>query len=170
MTPTDSHRGFFGAFMKGVSWLNLGLASISALVLLAATGIVFMEIMSRFFWGKSQLWVIEVSGYALLYMTFLGAPYMLEKHRHVAIDILTDSLANPLRNRLGAVMNALAAIVCLVCTWFGLSVLLDQIEFGQRETTVLAPRSYWLTWVFPLGMSLLSIQFIAHSVTCWKEA
>ncbi|MHA7880094.1 MAG: TRAP transporter small permease [Saccharospirillum sp.] len=170
MTPKPTHSNLASAFMRGVSVLNLGLASISALVLLLATGIVFLEIMSRFFLGKSQLWVIEVSGYSLLYMTFLGAPYMLEKHRHVAIDILTDSLANPLRSRLAAFMNALAAIVCLVCTWFGMAVLLDQIEFGQRETSVLAPRSYWLTWVFPLGMSLLSIQFIAHSVTCWKDA
>lgn len=170
MTPTDTQRSLAGTFMKGVSWLNLALASVSAVVLLLATAIVFMEILSRFFFGKSQIWVIEMSGYSLLYMTFLGAPYMLEKHRHVAIDILTDSLANPLRNRLGAAMNILAALVCLVCAWFGMMVLLDQIEYGQRETSLLSPRSYWLTWVFPLGMSLLSIQFIAHSVACWKDA
>ncbi|MCG6656770.1 TRAP transporter small permease [Halomonas campisalis] len=155
--------------MRGVSRLNLALAAVSAAVLLAATGAVFAEILSRLFFGQSLIWVVELSGYALLYMTFLGAPYLLEKNRHVAIDVITTSLPPRWRVALGFAMALLGAAACLYAAWYGLGVTLDQYQFGIRETTVLAPRSYLLTWVFPLGLFLVAIQFVAQAVACLKR-
>lgn len=153
-------------FMRGVSALNLWLAWLSASVLVGATALVFLEILSRLIFDNSLVWVIEISEYALLYMTFLGAPYLLEKHRHVAIDLVTDALPARLRNGLAAVMCAFGALICLCCAWYGGLVTLDQFHFGTRETTLLAPPSYLITGVFPLGMLLLSIQFMAQAVNC----
>lgn len=155
--------------MRGVSRLNLLLASVSAAVLLAATAAVFAEILTRFFFGKSLVWVVELSGYSLLYMTFLGAPYLLEKNRHVAIDILTESLRPRWRVPLAFAMALLGAAICLYSAWYGLLVTIDQYQFGSREATVLAPYSYLLTWVFPLGMLLLAIQFLAQAVSTLKR-
>lgn len=156
-------------FMRGVSRLNLFLAGISAATLFVATAAVFCEILSRLIFGKSLVWVVELSGYALLYMTFLGAPYLLEKNRHVAIDIVTTSLPPRLQVPLAFLVALLGGMICLYAAWYGLLVTLDQYQYGSRETTVLAPRSYLLTWVFPLGMSLLSIQFVVQAVACLKR-
>lgn len=157
-------RSLYDRVMQVFSRINFGLACVSAVVLLCATGFVFLEILSRFFLGKSQIWVIEVSSYSLLYMTFLGAPYMLEKQRHVAIDLLTDALADPWRSRLAAMMSLLAALVCGICTWYGVAVAWDQFSFGMREASLLAPKSYWLTLVFPLGVGLMTVQFIDQAI------
>lgn len=156
-------------FMRGVSNLNLWLAWVSAAVLVGATALVFMEILSRLIFDTSLVWVVEVSEYALLYMTLLGAPYLLEKHRHVAIDLVTDALPMRSRQALAVAMCALGAMVCLCCTWYGAVVTLDQLQFGTHETTLLAPPSYLITGVFPLGMLLLSIQFVAQAVSCVKH-
>lgn len=164
MTQTEPSRHPYARFMRQISRVNLGLAWASAFVLLCATLFVFLEILSRFFLGKSQIWVIEISSYSLLYMTFLGAPYMLEKQRHVVIDLLTDHLPQPWRGRLGMTVSGLAAMVCLVCAWYGVVVVWDQYQFGMREASLLAPKSYWLTIVFPVGMLLMAIQFIDQSV------
>jgi hypothetical protein len=51
------------------------------------------EVTIRWLGGASQLWVIEVSEYALLFITFLGAPYLLAKNLHVVMDLVYDSLA-----------------------------------------------------------------------------
>lgn len=155
--------------MRGASCLNLLLASISAVILVAATAAVFSEILSRLFFGKSLLWVVEISGYALLYMTFLGAPYLLEKNRHVAIDLVTEHLPVRLQGPLACLMAVLGAAICLYLAWYGLVVALDQYRFGIRETTVLAPPSYLLTGVFPLGLALMAIQFVAQAVACVKR-
>lgn len=155
--------------MRVVSRLNLVLAAFSAAVLLAATSAVFAEILSRFFFGKSLVWVVELSGYALLYMTFLGAPYLLEKNRHVAIDIVTENLRPRWQKPLAFVVAIFGAMICLYAAWYGLKVTIDQFQFGARETTVLAPQSYLLSWVFPLGMFLLAIQFFAQAVASLKR-
>lgn len=167
--PHSLGKSLLILLVRGLSRLNFLLAVISAVVLVAATGAVFAEIMSRLLFGKSLLWVVELSGYALLYMTFLGAPYLLEKNRHVAIDIVTENLHPRWRVPLGFAMSLLGAAVCFYAAWYGLAVTLDQYQFGTRETTVLAPRSYLLTWVFPLGMFLVAIQFVAQAVTCLKR-
>lgn len=157
------------AFMRGVSRLNLGLAWVSAAVLVAATALVFMEILSRLILDTSLVWVIEISEYALLYMTLLGAPYLLEQHRHVAIDLVTDALPARLRNALAVVMCGFGAAVCLACAWYGALVTLDQWRFGTLETTLLAPPSYLITGVFPLSMLLLAIQFVAQAMNCTQR-
>ncbi|MDR5866428.1 TRAP transporter small permease [Halomonas koreensis] len=156
-------------FMRGVSRLNLWLAWLAGLVLVAATGLVFMEILSRLIFDKSLVWVIELSEYSLLYMTFLGAPYLLEKHRHVAIDIVTDALPDLPRRVLSALMCALGAVACGYCAWVGGLVTLDQFEYGMRETTLMRPPSYLITMVFPLGMLLLAIQFAAQTLDSFKR-
>ncbi|QTF92706.1 TRAP transporter small permease subunit [Halomonas sp. BM-2019] len=170
MRQAHSHgETFLSVVMQGVSRLNLLLAGISAAVLVVATLAVFCEILSRLFFGRSLLWVVEVSGYALLYMTFLGAPYLLEKNRHVAIDVVTEHLPPRLRMPLAFVMALIGAGASLYAAWYGLQVTLDQYQFGIRETTVLAPRSYLLTWVFPLGLFLVAIQFLAQAEACLKR-
>ncbi|MGQ0335964.1 TRAP transporter small permease [Halomonas elongata] len=157
------------AFMRGVSRLNLWLAWLSGLVLVLATGLVFLEILSRLIFDRSLVWVVELSEYALLYMTFLGAPYLLEQHRHVAIDLVTEALPEWPRRLLVAAMSALAAVACGYCAWVGGLVTLDQLEHGMRETTLMRPPSYLITLVFPLGMLLLAIQFVAQTLDSFKR-
>lgn len=160
---------FFSKIMRAVSRINLWLAWFSALVLLVSTGLVFTEIISRLIFSKSLVWVIEISEYSLLYMTFLGAPYLLEKHRHVAIDLVVEALPLLLRRLLIALMCIMAAIACAYCAWVGTLVTLDQWEFGMRETTLMRPPSYLITMVFPIGMALLAIQFFAQVVDSLKR-
>lgn len=167
--PHSRGSSLLALVMRGVSGLNLLLAGVSAAVLLAATAAVFAEILSRFFFGESLVWVVELSGYSLLYMTFLGAPYLLEKNRHVAIDIVTENLRPRWRTPLACATALFGAAICLYAAWYGLQVTIDQYQFGSREATVLAPRSYLLTWVFPLGMLLLAIQFLAQAVAALKR-
>lgn len=164
MGSLRSETGVYARAMTMLSLINAGMAWLSAVILLCATLFVFLEIMSRFFLGKSLIWVIEISGYSLLYMTFLGAPYMLEKHWHVAIDILSDALAEPIRTWLAIIISLMSAVVCIICTVFGAMVFLDQWEFGMRETTLLAPKSQWLTLIFPIAMLLMTLQFIDQAI------
>lgn len=152
------------AFMRMISKLNLVLASIAAAVLVAATLMVFAEIISRLLFDRSLMWTVEVSGYSLLYMTFLGAPYLLEKNRHVAIDLLTGALSGTPKKVLDTLTNLFGAVICLYFAWYALQVTIDQYQYGIRVTSVLRPYRYLFTAVVPLSMVLLAIQFLSHSV------
>lgn len=153
----DKIRGIF-------SGLNLICAILGAVLLFGIASIICFEVTVRAFGGASRLWVIEVSEYALLFITFLGAPYLLEKNAHVLMDLVYNSFSGWTRLAVQAVNAAIGLLACAILTAVGIQVVLEQFEVGVREVTVMRPLSWWITASLPLGMGLMCIQFIDQLV------
>ncbi|MDB2548406.1 TRAP transporter small permease [Paracoccaceae bacterium] len=142
------------------SRINLICAIIGAALLFGIATIVCMEVIGRALGASSQLWVIEASEYALIFITFLGAPYLLELNRHVVMDLLTSDLTGE-RKRISNLFNgAIGLIVCIILTIIGMQVVLNQFNLGTREVTVMRPLSWWITSAMPLGTGLMAVQFL----------
>ncbi|MCL4675691.1 MAG: TRAP transporter small permease [Pararhodobacter sp.] len=154
----------YDAIVRFFSRLNLWLAILGAGILFFAASIIFFEVVSRAVAGTSRLWVIEVSEYSLLYITFLGAPYLLEKNRHVTLDLLYASLTQGWKSLLRLLNSAIGFAICAVLTVVGFDVWMDQIDTGVRATTVMAPPRYWITPALPLGMFLMAVQFVFQGI------
>ena len=145
-------RAFFGQ-------VNLICAIIGAALLFAIAAVVCFEVVGRAFGAPSRLWVIEVSEYALLFITFLGAPYLLQLNRHVVMDLVVNGLTGTAR-KIARTGNALVGLfICAVLTWIGVDVVLDQLAEGTREVTVMRPLSWCITAAMPLGTGLMAVQF-----------
>ncbi len=149
----DPVRTFFGR-------INLICAIIAAALLFGIAAIVCFEVLGRSLGASSRLWVIEVSEYALLFITFLGAPYLLELNRHVVMDLLVDRLHGAQRQISQFLNSLIGLLVCLVLTYVGIGVVLDQLELGTREVTVMRPLSWWITSAMPIGTGLMAVQFL----------
>lgn len=153
----DLTRTFFGR-------VNLFCAFIGAALLFGIAAIVCFEVVGRALGAPSRLWVIEVSEYALLFITFLGAPYLLQLNRHVVMDLLINGLAGTPR-RVSQIVNALIGLlVCIILTYIGVQVVLDQLDLGTREVTVMRPLSWWITAAMPLGTGLMAVQFLDATI------
>lgn len=142
-----------------ISRINLILAILGAAVLSAVALIIFFEVFSRTFLGASRLWVIEVAEYSLVYLTFLGAPNLLEKNQHVAIDLIYDSVRSGPRRVLTLFNSAVGALICAALAVAGLQVVLDQVATGVRKASVMAPQKFWISLIFPPVLLLLALQF-----------
>lgn len=142
------------------SALNLICAVVGAALLFMIAAIICFEVTGRAFGAASRLWVIEVSEYALLFITFLGAPYLLEKNMHVVLDLVYDSLTGRPRLLLQILNATIGFVLCAVLTVVGISVVLEQFEMGVRQVTVMRPQSWWITAALPLGMGLMAVQFL----------
>lgn len=142
------------------SRINLICAIVGATLLFGIAAIVCFEVLGRALGAPSRLWVIEVSEYALLFITFLGAPYLLELNRHVVMDLLVNGLYGA-KKQISQFINALIGLlVCLVLTYVGVQVVLDQLDLGTREVTVMRPQSWWITAAMPIGTALMAVQFV----------
>lgn len=145
---------------KFFSHLNLVCAIAGAALLFGIAAIVCWEVLGRALGAPSRLWVIEVSEYALLFVTFLGAPYLLEKNRHVVLDLVLNSLTGR-RQTVAQVLNAAIGLgVCGLLTVIGILVVIEQFTVGVREVTVMRPHSWWITAAMPLGTGLMAVQFL----------
>lgn len=145
--------------------INLICAILGAALLFGIAAIICFEVIGRALGAPSRLWVIEGSEYALLFITFLGAPYLLEKNQHVVMDLVVDRLPQAPQRVLRRVNAGLGLAVCGALTAVGVAVVADQYQIGLREVTVMRPLSWWITAAMPLGSGLMAVQFLDALVT-----
>lgn len=139
------------------------------LALLAAALIIFIviaittQVVLRFLFNRSLIWVIEVTEYSLLFMTLLGAAWVLKEEGHVRIELLLERLDLGTRSILNIITSVIGAIICLIITWYGVKVTWEYFQIDYRLATALKPPSFYLFAVIPLGIFLLFIQFLRRT-------
>ena len=142
---------------------------VNTLAILGAVIVLFMMlsisigVMMRFFFHRSPVWLIEVSGYGMVFMTFLVAAWILREEGHVRIDLLLSRLNHRHRAVLESITSILGAVVCLVITGYGIIVTLDHLQRGVHTATDLEIPWAPLLVVIPIGALALSIQFIVRA-------
>lgn len=122
-----------------------------------------VEIFYRFFVGKAQLWVVEVSEYILLIMTFLGAAWVLKKDGHVRMDVLVNRLEPRAQLTLNIITSAVGAIFCLVIVWYGTDVTWDNYQRGTTFYKAVGFPKAPIMAAIPIGSFLLFIQFLRRT-------
>ena len=109
-------------------------------------------------------WLFTSAEYALLYMTMLGAPWLVRERGHVHIELVTAALPETARRRVSRLVALLCTLVCLILAWYGLELFLTNLE--RRDFDVRAyyyPRSL-LSVTYPLSFGLMTIEFARFAV------
>ena len=104
-------------------------------------------------------WLFTSTEYAILYMTMLGAPWLVRRRGHVHIELLTAALPETPRRLLSRLVAGACVLVCAWLAWRG--VLLVQTNIARMDYDVRAyffPR-WLLTIAFPVGFGLMAIEF-----------
>ena len=143
---------------------NQVLAAIACTMLVLITLAICWEIVARWTFNLNNPWLVELSEITLLYVTFLGAAWVLGNDKHVTIDLIIERISGVTQRWLHLVLSLLAAVTCFTLVWFGILVALDQFQNEIREPTIMAPQSFWITLVIPFGFLLLGVQFLRRAV------
>ncbi|HEU0201610.1 MAG TPA: TRAP transporter small permease [Burkholderiaceae bacterium] len=94
------------AFVALNQWLVI------ALMALMAT-LVFINVVSRYVFNHSIIWVEELTQYQMIWITYVGAGLALREGRHVAVDIV-EGLLPPLWRRRVRLAIGVAILIFLV--------------------------------------------------------
>tara|TARA_B100001013_G_scaffold328583_1_gene242397 strand:+ start:178 stop:693 length:516 start_codon:yes stop_codon:yes gene_type:complete len=143
---------------------NQVLAAIACTMLVLITLAICWEIVARWTFNLNNPWLVELSEITLLYVTFLGAAWVLGNDKHVTIDLIIERISGVTQRWLHLALSLLAAVTCFTLVWFGILVALDQFQNEIREPTIMAPQSFWITLVIPFGFLLLGVQFLRRAV------
>lgn len=101
------------AFVRANQWLIVALmGSMAALV--------FANVVSRYLFNHSIIWVEELTQYQMIWITYLGAGLALREGRLVAVDVLEAVMPPALRRGVRLVIGVaiLAFLVTLVVLGF----------------------------------------------------
>ena len=104
-------------------------------------------------------WLFTSAEYGLLYMTMLGAPWLVREKGHVHIELVTAILPPILRQIVSRLVAFLCVLVCLVLAWKGLQLCLSNIQRNDFDVRAYYFPRWLLTICFPLSFGFMMIEF-----------
>lgn len=149
--------------MRQLVWIYEGLlrlmALIAALTLVWLMVSVVVSVLMRNFGLQPFAWLFTSSEYGLLYMTMLGAPWLVREKGHVHIELVTAALPPALRRIVSRLVAAGCVAVSLILAWYGLELLLTNIERNDFDVRAYFYPRWLLTITFPIAFSFMAIEF-----------
>ncbi len=155
----------YGAFER----LAAVLAVFAAGLILAMAFWTTYDVLARKFFDVASPWAFDLSEYSLVWITFLGAPWVLMQDRHVRIEILTEALPARLQRGLGLLVCLVGIATCAIVTW---RTGIAAVEYFDRN--VMMPRIWriprvWPYCAVPIGSALLTAAFALRLGLYLKE-
>ena len=104
-------------------------------------------------------WLFTSAEYGLLYMTMLGAPWLVREKGHVHIELVTAMLPDGLRRVVSRAVALLCVIVCLILAYKGFELCLSNIQRNDFDVRAYYFPKWLLTIAFPLSFGLMVVEF-----------
>lgn len=111
------------------------------------------EVIATSFFGWSQPWAVEFSGYSLLAVFFAGSGWALRQGAHIRVTLLTQSL--PPRGAWA--LDVLASTGALIVTCYASYAL---IRFALRSAELGSVSTYLSQTPLALPQALLAASFV----------
>jgi TRAP-type C4-dicarboxylate transport system permease small subunit len=117
-------------------------------------------VVMRYFIGRSLPWMIELTEYSMLYITFLAAAWLLREEKHIKIEFFFHRLMPKIQSLMNIITSIIGMIICLIVTWHGFLVTWEQFRMDRMEERVLDIPFAYIIVVVPVGFLFLSLQFL----------
>lgn len=147
------------AVSRGYDALVNGLAVIAGVIIVAITVMIVVDVLMRNFGFKPPAHTIALTEYSLLYVTMIGAPWLVREKGHVHIEVVISRLSPRARRVVHAVVCLVCVAACAVLFWYSLQTALTNLSRGDIEIRSFdAPRGVLISCM-PLGFGLMAIEF-----------
>ena len=118
-----------------------------------------VDVILRYSFNRPIHWMLEITEYAMLYIPFMGAAFVLKEDGHIRIDLVITFFSERVRGWLNVVTSLVGGIVMCVYTWFGAQVTLDYFRRGVPSLESLKTPMFLILMIIPIGGFFFSIQF-----------
>lgn len=157
-------------FTKIVNRCVWVLAVIAAAILLVLLLAVCFATVSRYLFNKPFAELIDLSGYSLIFIVFLGSPWLMSKRGHVRIDLFLDMASPRAQQYWNAATNFAVVIVALVITYVGTLLTSNYLVHGRVMQDVMDTPQWILLLPIPLGSFFLALQALLNGLEDLKCA
>ena len=120
---------------------------------------VILSVLMRNLGMQPFAWLFTSSEYALLYMTMLGAPWLVREKGHVHIELVTAALPPTARRIISRLVAAACVAVSLILAWKGADLFLTNIARNDYDVRAYYFPRWILTISFPVAFGLMAVEF-----------
>ena len=133
---------------------------LAAILLIFVTLSVGAEVVLRYLLGRPTVWVVEIAGYTLLYITFLVVAWVQRREGHVKTDLVLNRLNPMVQSVVNVITSLICTIVCFILTWYGAKTAWYFFQAGYPTPTPLRIPKFIIVAIIFVGSLLLFIQFL----------
>ncbi len=146
-----------------------GGAILAAVLMVAVMLTTTIKVVFRYGLREGLIGIDQISGTMLLYITFLGAAWVLRREEHVTLDLLVGRIGPEVRRQLLIWGSVVGALVCLAVSGFGAFETVTSWQRGIRIPAELEiPRAINLVAI-PVGCLFLGLQFARRACRHWRR-
>jgi TRAP-type C4-dicarboxylate transport system permease small subunit len=143
---------------KCMARVNLALAVVAAVLLVAATLIITWMVFKRGI-GLQSSWELETAIELMISATFLASPYTLVTGGHVKMDLLENVLSASTSRWMAVVPKVLACAVCLYLGCAGVEMTVHAYVTQERALGIWQPLVWPKYSTVAVGMLLTAFQY-----------
>jgi TRAP-type C4-dicarboxylate transport system permease small subunit len=141
----------------------IAFATLAVGIVVALVVSVCLEVVMRYFFGVPTRWVVEFSEYALLWLAFLAAAWILREEGHVKVEMLVEALPRGAQRALHVIVSLVAAGVCALFCWVSASYVLEVYGTGEILFRSVHVPKWAVMAVMPPGLALLALQCLRRA-------
>lgn len=145
--------------LNGLKW--------SLIILIAAvTFSVSWGVFTRYVLQSAAQWTGEFSGFALVWITFLGTAYAIFQKTHIRFESLIDAFPRSLRLFIQAIFNIATLLFVVIIMVYGLQLAMN----SMGDATISLPISKGFVYlVLPLSCAIMVIGLLAELTTLFRR-
>lgn len=122
------------------------------------------DVFMRYMFGQPTSWAQDLSEYAMLWATFMAAPWVLQQDGHVKLELVVERLSPLNRDRAATVTAALSCFICAVLAWQSAEATWMFYARGDVIRREWALPQFYPYLIIPVGSVLLSVEFFRLAV------
>ena len=140
-------------------------AALALMALLAAATLVWLmvsvvlSVAMRNMGVQPWAWLFTSAEYGILYMTMLGAPWLVRERGHVHIELVTAALPGRLRRIVSRAVAAACVAISLILAWYGFELFMTNLERNDYDVRAYFYPRWLLTISFPIAFSFMAVEF-----------
>jgi C4-dicarboxylate transporter, DctQ subunit len=136
------------------------MAIFAGILLIFSMLIICIAVASRYLFGRPMGWVMEITEYSLLYITFLVAAWVLKREGHVKMDLVFNRLSPRTQVLFNMITSGIGAIICFILFWYGIRVTWELLRTRYFTPTILELPKFVIVAIIFIGSLLLCLQFL----------
>jgi len=139
-------------------YFNGGIDLLLAVLLVAMTLVVFLQVFFRYVVNAPLSWPEETARIMIVWLSFVGGYMAMREDKHLGFGLLVDKLPVALQKAVGVVGRIFVVIFLLVVVREGYTFAMSNVDVPMPYTDI--STGIWVYSVFPIAGVLMLMQSV----------
>jgi TRAP-type C4-dicarboxylate transport system permease small subunit len=141
------------------------LAELAIAILVVCAASICVDVLMRYFLGRPIMGSTELTEYALVYITFLGAAWAVPRGAHIDIDTFVIHMPETVQKVCRLLGNMVSLAVALALTVFGSWTTWTAYVRHLFKPTLLEVPTWIVLIVIPVGSLVLALRYAVETAS-----